>query len=156
MDKKTMMRAELRGRFPIIWALQVNDPDSTIISMPLHSNYDLRYYPGDGSDCQYIEVKKRNIKSDIQTVMANKEKVASNATWGPDFFFVSTFTDDVAIWFQPETMPSSAITEGDVMIKKVQMDENSQKVLQHRLYYNRNDAWKIINVPHITIVDYDE
>ena len=152
MDKKKMMKAELEGRLPVIYAIQMEDPDATVISMPLFSHFDLKVIRASGEE-EYIEIKKRNIDSNIETVMANKEKINYNSTWGDDFYFVSTFTDNISLWFQPEKMPESGITEGETWIKKVNMDPSSPKVLQKRLYYNVNDVSRKIRLPKITIDD---
>lgn len=152
MDKKKMMKAELEGRLPVIYAIQMEDPDATVISMPLFSHFDLKVIRASGEE-EYIEIKKRNIDSNIETVMANKEKINYNSTWGDDFYFVSTFTDNISLWFQPEKMPESGITEGEAWIKKVNMDPSSPKVLQKRLYYNVNDVSRKIRLPKITIDD---
>jgi hypothetical protein len=152
MDKKKMMKAELEGRLPVIYAIQMQDPDATVISMPLYAHFDLKVIRADGQE-EYIEIKKRNIDSNIETVMANKEKINYNSTWGDDFYFVSTFTDNISLWFQPEKMPESGITEGEAWIKKVNMDPSSPKTLQKRLYYNVNDVSRKIRLPKITIDD---
>lgn len=152
MDKKKMMKAELEGRLPVIYAIQMEDPDATVISMPLYAHYDLKVIRATGEE-EYIEIKKRNITSNIQTVMANKEKINYNSTWGSDFYFVSTFTDNISLWFCPDKMPESGVTEGEAWIKKVNMDPNSPKILQKRLYYNVNDASRKISIPRIIIDD---
>ena len=152
MDKKKMMKAELEGRLPVIYAIQMEDPDATVISMPLFSHFDLKVIRASGEE-EYIEIKKRNIDSNIETVMANQQKINYNSTWGDDFYFVSTFTDNISLWFQPEKMPESGITEGETWIKKVNMDPSSPKVLQKRLYYNVNDVSRKIRLPKITIDD---
>ena len=110
MTEQEFMRAELLGRFRVIYECQMKEPESIVVSMPLKYHYDLQWRHTDHTR-EYIEVKNRDCKSDqFQTAMFNIEKVDNNGQFGDNFKYVATYTDKKSIWFTPTTMPESGIT----------------------------------------------
>ena len=157
MTDRDFVRAEMEGRLRLIYALQMEEPDSMVISMPLSHHYDLQWRHPDGTR-QYIEVKDRKTASTAYPdVMFNSPKMEYNKEWGDNFYFVSTYTDKKAIWFQPTEMPPSGITERDVWVKTTTIDPRAPKKKQKRLFLNLNDLDKRTDIPYIQINDdYDQ
>ena len=157
MTEQEFMRAELLGRFRVIYECQMKEPESIVVSMPLKYHYDLQWRHTDGTR-EYIEVKNRECKSDqYKTAMFNIEKVDNNEKFGDNFRYVATYTDKKSIWFTPTMMPESGITYGYGWIKKTSIDPNSPRIKQKRVYYNTNDLDFKENCPIIEIYDdYDE
>lgn len=147
MTKQDFMKAEMLGRLKVIYGCQMQEPDSIVISMPLEHPYDLQWRHSDRTR-DYIEVKNRKCSSSAYPdIMFNVEKVESNEKYGEHFYYVATYTDDKALWFQPTEMPDSGVTYRDEWIKKTNIDPDSPRVLQKRMYFNTNDISKITNIP---------
>ncbi len=153
MTEQEFMRAELLGRFRVIYECQMKEPESIVISMPLRYHYDLQWRHPDGTR-DYIEVKNRTCTSnEYETVMFNIEKVDNNGQFGDNFKYVATYTDKKSVWFTPTTMPKSGITYGEEWIKKTHIDPNSQRKKQKRMFLNTNDLDFKENCPIIEIYD---
>ena len=145
------MKAEMEGRLRVIYAVQMEDPESMVISMPLTYHYDLQVRHPNGKK-EYIEVKNRKVSSTAYPdVMFNKEKVTYNEEYGDDFYFVSTYTDNKALWFQPTTIPASGVTEREEWIKTTTIDPASPKKKQKRIYFSVNNLYKKQEIPNLII-----
>jgi hypothetical protein len=156
MTNQDFMKAELAGRLKVIYECQMNEPDSIVVSLPLKYHYDLQWRHSTGTR-DYIEVKNRNCKSTTYPdIMFNVEKVDHNMEFGSHFFYVATYTDNKAIWFQPTEMPKSGITYEEKWIKKTFIDPNSPKEKQKRMFLNLNDVYKVEDLPNITITEKDD
>ena len=156
MDKKAFVKAEMEGRLRLIYALQMEEPDSTVVSMPLSCHHDLQWEHTSGK-IDYIELKDRNVPVWLYgDAMFNCEKMEYNKHFGSDFYFVSTYTDGNAVWFKPYEMAKSGITTGEKWITTTTVDPTSPKVKQKRLFLNFSDLDKVTKVPYINITEDED
>ena len=153
MRKEDFMNADLKGRQKVSYLLQMEETDSIVVSMPLEWKYDLQWRHKSGKR-DYIEAKDRDCKStDYPTAIINKSKLDENRHLGDKFVIVCTYTDGVALFFRPSTMPESGITIEDKYCREKSIDPNSRKKVGKKVMLNINDVYKIAKLPKIGIYD---
>lgn len=153
MSKEDFMNADLKGRQKVSYLLQMEETDSIVVSMPLEWKYDLQWRHSDGTK-EFIEAKDRDCKStDYPSAMINENKWLENKVLGEHFIVVCTYTDGVALFFRPATMPESGITIEEKYCKKTTIDPTSQKKRGRKLLLNVNDVYKSVKLPKMYMYD---
>lgn len=138
-DEKVIIGDEI-GRMKVQLDLRQQYPDCEIVGTPIHCKYDLRVQKENGEVLMYVEVKDRwGYKStDYQTIMLNETKYNGGKEYGDKYWYANVFQDNVIIYFRPNCMPETGITEDTFYISKMTV-EGQEKIPQKRLLLNKND-----------------
>lgn len=145
-DEKVTIADEL-GRLQVTFDIRKRHPEYKIVSMPIHSKYDLEVYDEKDNLLYYIEVKDRwdyKLK-DLKTVFLNIPKYKDAQYIKDKWLYANIFQDKEIVYFKPYEMPETGITYGTYPIKKMTVD-GEERIPQKRMELNLND--KLLQRPN--------